>query len=330
MRRRANSGRAGQPASHRELARRIPKLELAVTLVLGMVAATLTSLQLGVVTWAVGILLTVNQLKIGQRLDAGLARVDKLADVVDLSDHCDVEGLRHLIEEYAKVPEREFAAPKEEVLAAAREELVRLRTEKSSAVLSTGAYYRWLLDMLDETKRPQRVYALSLMMSCEWDDSPVEFRFIEANIRAAQRGVKIDRIFVMPKAQLPFARQNRAVRSHFSDELPKGLRGHFVDADRLRVADRALYERLGDGFIAFDDRVALVDLHSTDGSARGRVTMRSATLREITRTFEELLVHSESLTPELLSGGPGSGSGSPVAPARRLAGRAAVRRVRPA
>jgi hypothetical protein len=137
------------------------------------------------------------------------------------------------------------------------------------------------------------------MMTCEWDDSAPEQRFVEANLAVATRA-KIDRIFVMPLDQVVAARDNPTIRPHFSDEQPENLRGFFVDADRLHHADRRLAERLGDGFIAFDDRVALIDLHSTDGSARGKVTMRSGDLRRIDRTFSELLVHSRPLTPELV------------------------------
>jgi hypothetical protein len=297
-----------------DLTRRLPKIELLATALLGTVTTAFADLQLGVATWAVGLLLAVNQVRIAQRLDAELAPVRKLAEYVDLGELCDINAVRQLADAYMKVAEPEFAAPKNEVVNAAREELVRLRTEKTSAELATGAYYSWLLPMLNDTTRGQRISALSLMMSCEWDDSAVEQQFIESNVRAAERGVRVDRIFVMPASQLTEARGNPAVRQHFSDQGPVGLRGHFVDADRLARDDSALAGRLGDGFIAFDDQLALIDLHSTDGSARGKVTKRAATLREIRRTFDELFVHSRPLTPELLEYA--SAAPTPLAPVK--------------
>jgi len=278
----------------------LPRAEAAATLVLGGCSAAFGNLQLGVVTWSVGLLLTLNQLRAAQRLDAALAPVNKLAEVVDLAETCDVAQLRGLFDAYVSVTEREFEPLKSEVVAAAREELVRLRTEKTSAELGTGSYYHWLLPKLDATSRGQHLRALSRMLACEWDDSPVEQRFIEANVAAAERGVLVDRIFVMPRSLLATARDNPAVRQHFTDENPIGLRGHFVDADRLAQADRRLADKLGDGFIAFDEHVALIDLHSTDGSARGKVATRPTTLRELRTTFEELLVHSQPLSQELL------------------------------
>lgn len=278
----------------------LPKAEALATLALGGFATAFASVQLGVVTWAVGLLLTLSQLRISQRLRSSLAPVNRLAQVIDLSESCDVPELRGLIDAYVNVPEQEFAPLKAEVLAVAREELSRLRTEQTSGELGTGSYYRWLLPKIEALGRGQHLQALSLTLSCEWDDSPVERRFIEANVAAANRGVEIDRVFVMPRSMLTWARANPAVAHHFTDREPRRLRGHFVDADRLAHVDRGLAARLGDGFLAFDEKVVLIDLHSADGSARGKVATRPATLRDLRTTFEELLVHSQPLSPQLL------------------------------
>jgi hypothetical protein len=97
---------------------------------------------------------------------------------------------------------------------------VRSQTEKTSHELSTGVYYQWLLPALAEAGRGHKIHALSMMMNCEWDDSPVERRFIESNIQAARRGVLIDRIFVMPAAVLAEASRNPAILCHFSNQEP--------------------------------------------------------------------------------------------------------------
>lgn len=288
-------------AGHRDFANRLPKAELAATIALGGCSTAFADLRLGVVTWSVGILLSLNQARIEQRIRRELAPVRQLSAIVDLSEHCDIDGLRHTIDAYVAIHEPELSGLRDEIVEQAREQLVRLRNEKNSGELGTGEYYRWLLPRLARTSRGDQVHALSLMMSCEWDDSNEERRFIENNVSAAKRGVQIDRIFVMPRELLPEAYDNPAVRQHFRDQGPALLRGHFVDAVRLQRTDRGLAARLGSGFIAFDDRVALVDLHTEDGSARGMVTTAAPRLRELDLIFEQLLVLSEPLSVRLLA-----------------------------
>jgi hypothetical protein len=283
-----------------DLAGLVPKAELVATALLGGVATAAADLQLGVVTWSIGLLLSLNQLRTAQRLERQLEPVNRLAELVALDARCDVGLLAQLVDAYSKVPEPEFAALKDAAVALARDELLRLRSEQSSGELATGAYYHWLLPMLEAAGRGHSVRALSQMLSCEWDDSAAEQRFIEANVSAGERGVGIDRIFVMTAEDLIRSRDNPAVARHFSDKKPKNLRGHFVDVARLRLDDSVLARSLGDGFITFDDRVALIDLHSADGSARGVVTTRSATLHQLQQTFAELMVHSRPLTPQLV------------------------------
>jgi hypothetical protein len=76
--------------------------------------------------------------------------------------------------------------------------------------------------------------------------------------------------------------------------------GYFVDIDWLEEHDAPLSTRLGDGFIAFDQRqAALVDLHSRDGSIRGFVTKLPAELAKLGEVHAELMIHARELSYEL-------------------------------
>ena len=258
--------------------------------------------ELGFITWAVGILLGVNQMRTDAKTERGFAQVNRLAETVDVSSNTDIEQLKLLIDAYSRIPEPEFQTVKEAVVTRARDELLRLATQKSSDELSTGAYYRWLLPMIDNAPSGSAIKALSLMLQCEWDESQAEESFIEANRRAAIRGVAISRIFVMPRTLLPEACENPSVRSHLRDEEPANLRGYFVDLDWLKQHDEPLASKLGDGFIAFEQQqVALIDLHSVDGSIRGFVTKLPAELAKIRDVHAELAIHARELSYDLLT-----------------------------
>jgi hypothetical protein len=283
------------------LAQRLPRVELAATAALGAGGFAIKP-ELGFVTWAVGILLGVNQMRSDVKTEKSFERLNRLAETLDISSGTSIEQLKLLIDAYSRIPEPEFQTVKEAIVTGARDELLRLATEKSSGELSTGAYYRWLLPMIDNAPVGSTIKALSLMLQCEWDESQAEESFIAANQGAATRGVTISRVFVMPRALLREACENPAVRSHLREEEPANLRGYFVDLDWLRQHDEPLADKLGDGFIAFDPQeVALIDLHSVNGSIRGFVTKLPAELAKIRTVHAELMIHARVLSYDLLT-----------------------------
>jgi len=203
---------------------------------------------------------------------------------------------REPLQVYAKITEDEFARVKDGIVAEANSQLLFLANEKKSQVLVTTKYYGWLLPMLEKAvpPQPQRIWALSLMRELEWDDSPPERRFIELSRIAAERGVRIDRIFVMKKDLVASALGNQAVRLHLQTQKPETLRGFVVEMEALARADEDLDRQLGDGFIVFDERVALVDVFSGK-SARGYVTMNRGEIEHLRDVYNRLLILAESL-----------------------------------
>ena len=285
------------------LAKRVPRAELFGTAVLGGVGVAIEP-RLGIFTWSVGILLALNQMRSEAKAEKQFEHLKKLTEIIDLSADCDIAQLREVIDAYLRIPEPEFLRVKAGILSSTRDELLRLANEKSSGDLSSGPYYRWLLPMLEDAAPGSTIRALSLMMTCEWDDSPSERQFIELNKAAARRGVRVERIFVMPRGQLVQALRNPAVRWHLMEEDPPNLLGYVVDFDWLARNDKPLAAKLGDGFIDFhgaERRVALVDLHSVDGSIRGAVTMLPAQLAKLREIHDTLLVHAEELSLQLLT-----------------------------
>lgn len=288
----------------------ISRFELLITVLVGGAVAIFVAPGLGAVIWAIGLLIAIGEARYEARLGKRFETVEKLAEVFDLSKSCEVDELRNLLATYVAIPEPELARVKNSVVATARDDLLKLSTEKSSGELPSGEYYSWLLPMLDTTPRGSTIRALSMMMECEWDGSEPERRFIEKNIAAAKKGALIERVFVAPaNVMLKAIDEYPGIKPHFEEEEPENLRGFFVDHSYLEKSDAALLAKLGDGFIDLDGRVALIDLHSKDGSARGEVTMKAASLSKLKDIHEQLLVHAtrlnESLADRLRQGSAG-------------------------
>jgi hypothetical protein len=274
----------------------IPRFEALVALVVGGVVAIFVQPSLGAVIWAVGALLTLAETRRETRLDERFQKVDRLSEAFDLAQSSKLTELQGLISNYLAIPEAELARVKDAVVASARDDLTRLATEKSSGELASSEYYSWLLPMLDDTKEGATVRALSMMMECEWDDSEPERRFIKANAEAAERGARVTRIFVSsPPVMLEAIERMPALRPQLAWESPPNLLGYFVDQSYLQRNDPKLLHRLGDGFIDLDGRVALIDLHSVDGSARGEVTMHPAKLSSLQEIHSQLMLQASVL-----------------------------------
>lgn len=281
--------------------RSIPRLEAIISLLAGGVIALFVEPSLGAVVWAVGAIVTLAEARHELKLDERLERVDGLATAFDLSHSTKVPEIQNLISNYLAVAEPELARIKDAVIAGARDDLLRLATDKSSGELPSGEYYSWLLPMLERIPSGGSIRALSMMMDCEWDDSEPERRFIQANVDAAQRGVSIQRVFVAPASIMVRAIEDiPALRPQLAYEDPRQLAGYFVGREYLETHDPKLLAKLGDGFIDLDGRVALVDLHSVDGSARGEVTMLQAKLSQLRDIHDQLLLHARLIDTALV------------------------------
>jgi len=278
---------------------RVPWLEAVLTIGIGLLLYfPLKNRDLGSITWSIGALITVSQLKSEFAIQQEFKQVQQLAETLDLTQSSSVSELRDLYSVYLRITEEEFAPVKNSIVREAMQSLLALANDKVSSPLPSGEYYSWILPMLEKVPSGTTIRAISLMMAAEWDNSPSERKFLESSIAAATRGVEIRRIFVTARATMVSALPNEAIRAHMSRSHPASIRGYFVDVDWLQERDPTLHARLGEGFISFGDHVALVDVFSPNGEARGRVTMNSAELTRLMNVFSQLEVHSEEVAED--------------------------------
>jgi hypothetical protein len=230
-----------------------------------------------------------------QRIAAKFAPVEKLAEIINLTEDCDVDELRNVVRWYARVDEHEFRQLRDQVVRTARDRLEQLATAKRSHDLPRGEYYDWLLRMLDAARPGSRIAAVSSMMDTEWDDSASERAFVQKTVAAAERGVDVERVFVMRKEIVPEALQRPPIRAHASGEGPEYLRGWLLEREVLRSQDSKLADEVGAGFIMFDERVALIDLDSPEGGPRGYVTLLATDVQRVQTMHRRLKLLADEL-----------------------------------
>lgn len=226
------------------------------------------------------------------KIDIELRTVHNLATIVDLYRNTGINQFNEIIRNYLEITEDEFRSVKNQVIEDAINKLLKLANQKVSDELSTGEYYNWLHPMIEKAEPSSSLWAVSTMLDCEWDDSPYEERFLLLNMNAAKRGVLLERIFIVPETKFSEMIQNKGVKAH-SDNSGQ-LKAWVVFRENIEKSDPSLVNQIGDGFIAFDERVALVDMSTPDGM-RGYVTMNLAEIQKLKRLFERLRVFGREL-----------------------------------
>lgn len=194
--------------------------------------------------------------------------LNRVAGIIDLTHSTDVGYVKATIDKYFQITEPEFQKQKARILREVSSRFDRLLLEKRSETMLTAEYYDWLLPRISTTQSGDMIWAVSRMMDCEWDDSPEEMTFLAENLAAAARGVTVRRIFLCEAGVWRQAMNDvPPVRAQL--ECGGNLEVYFGDIATIRRRDSGILPAIGDGLIAFNSEVVLVDEHSEDGSARG-------------------------------------------------------------
>jgi hypothetical protein len=233
-------------------------------------------------------------------IDDRLNQYAGLAEIVDINTGKRQDELRELIDLFFRITEPDFSLVRSKIVGEAKAELSMLANQKRSDSLVTGEYYNWLLPMIRSAPPGSHIWAVSMLLDCEFDDSPEERRWLQYHLEAIARGVIVNRIFVVPLAEIAGLPSVPAIAEQVQAAGDQMIR--FVAKERLQRLDPGLLHRLGDGLIAFDSRVVLVDEHSETGTARGWVSMSQEEIRRRRADFDSLTALSAplSLQPPLL------------------------------
>ncbi len=150
--------------------------------------------------------------------------------------------------------------------------------------LDSGKFYKILDKYFRETKAGSTMWIVSTMMENEWNEEPAERKFIQSNFDAAERGVKIKRIFIFEKEKANAYKKNPYIKRYLSS--PK-IQSYFVDLNELKEKHNHLLGIIENGWIGIDNYALLVDLPS-DGTSRGYVTMNKLEIEKAKNCFQEL------------------------------------------
>lgn len=150
--------------------------------------------------------------------------------------------------------------------------------------LDSGKFYRILDKFFNEVSADSNMWITSTMMDNEWNEDPAERKFIQSNFDAVNRGVKMERIFIFNKDNIPYYKTNKYIQRYLACDK---IITKYVDLDLLKNNNPELLKIVKNGWIGIDDYALLVDLPS-DGTSRGYVTMNKQEINKAKECFQQL------------------------------------------
>ncbi|WP_335986133.1 hypothetical protein [Glycomyces sp. MUSA5-2] len=225
-------------------------------------------------------------------INATLARdllpLRKIADYIEIGPDADYSSLNEVVRRFAAITEPEFSPVKQKIVKDATEQLRLLAINKRSSTLQTGDYYDWLFRQFGTLGNGEYVHAVSMSSDEEWNDSDLERNFLRANIDAAERGVRVERIFIVESKRIAEFLTRSPIDQH-TKESEAPLIGYLVKNEEVTKYDPNLLKQIGEGFIDFNGRVGLEDRFDPSGSARGEVTMLDVDLSRMLEIYNKLI-----------------------------------------
>lgn len=156
--------------------------------------------------------------------------------------------------------------------------------------LETGKFYKAINNYFKKLTKESYLWCASTMLEDEWTEEPLEMNFRIINLEAANRGTKIDRIFIFSKNKIKEFKNNKTLKIY----MQSNINTMWVDYDEILENKPELLEILGEGWDGIDKNTLIVDLPSSS-KQRGYITKNTEEVLKAYNCFQELKKYSKSL-----------------------------------
>lgn len=162
--------------------------------------------------------------------------------------------------------------------------------------LETGEFYKAINQYFEKLNKESYLWCASTMLADEWTDSPQEMKFRIINLEVANRGVKVERIFIFRKDKVKEYRKNKTLKIYRQSNI-KTL---FVDYDEIMEKAPNLLKILANGWDGINQDTLIVDLPE-GARERGYISKNTKEVREAYYCFQELKKYANDLREVLES-----------------------------
>lgn len=156
--------------------------------------------------------------------------------------------------------------------------------------LETGPFYRAINRCFKQLDKNSYVWCASTMLEDEWTEEPLEMNFRVCNLETANRGVKMERIFIFRKSEIEKYKKNKTLKIY----RQSNVHTIFVDYHEILEKDPKLLAIVGNGWDGINLDTLLVDLPS-ERQGRGYVSRNKREVKRAYKAFEELKKYAKDL-----------------------------------
>lgn len=156
--------------------------------------------------------------------------------------------------------------------------------------LETGKYYKVITNFFKRMDKDSYMWCASTMMEDEWTEEPLEMNFRVQNLDAANRGAKMDRIFIFSKSKIKEFKKNKTLQIY----MQSNINTMFVDYDEIQKKEPELLKIVGDGWDGIDDKFLLVDL-PCEKEPRGYISINKEKINTAFECFNRLKKYAKDL-----------------------------------
>ena len=128
------------------------------------------------------------------------------------------------------------------------------------------------------------------MLEDEWTESPQEMKFRQINLEAANRGVKVERIFIFSKTKIEQFKENKTLKIY----MQSNIKTLFVDYDEINKRASKLLRIVESGWDGIDKNTLIVDLPEINNE-RGYISKNTKEVLKAYECFQKLKQYSIDL-----------------------------------
>lgn len=160
---------------------------------------------------------------------------------------------------------------------------LRFDKNKKSKNLDVGEFYKTINNYFKRLDTDSYLWCASTMLKDEWTEEPQEMKFRVINLEAANRGVKIDRIFIFSRNKIKEFKNNKTLKIY----MQSSINTMFVDYDEILEKEPQLLKIVGAGWDGIDKNILIKDLPEEE-SKRGYISRNTKEVIDAYNCFQEL------------------------------------------
>ena len=167
---------------------------------------------------------------------------------------------------------------------------IELDKNKRTKNLELGEFYKAINKYFKGLNKESYLWCASTMLKDEWTEEPQEMKFRVINLEAANRGVKIERIFIFKKDKIKEFKNNKTLKIYMQSNITT----MFVDYNEILEKNQKLLKIVGAGWDGIDKNTLIVDLPE-EHKQRGYISKNTKEIIEAYNCFQELKKYAVSL-----------------------------------